>query len=91
MDIVSARNIVTTPGEAIDELFAMRREPWFRKRLAKVRAHLERATFHGRPMLREPMSMSAIDAVLKEAWAVTKVAPDSLTQMMRELHDGRAQ
>jgi len=68
MDIISARNVVTTPADAIDELLSMRREPWFRRRLQLVKAHLASAQFHGRPLLDVPMSMSAIDAVLKEAW-----------------------
>lgn len=65
----------------------MRQEPWYRKRLAKVKRHLERATFHGRPLIHEPMSMAAIDAVLKEAWAAVKHEPDSLETMLRDMHD----
>jgi hypothetical protein len=85
--LLAANTIKTTPAEAIAELFQMRREPWFRKRLAKAKAHLERTTFRGRPLIHEPMSMAAIDAVLKEAWSAVKVEGDPLEQMMREMRD----
>jgi len=63
---------LTTPAQMIDELLEMRREGWYRRRMNAIRAHLEFVQFHGRPILREPMSISAADACIKEAWDVVK-------------------
>lgn len=71
MDLLTRNNIMCTPAMALDELMDMRKaEKWYVKRLKRVRRHLERCRFHGRPLLDEPMSMASIDAVLKEAWFV---------------------
>ena len=69
MDLISRKTLMLTPAMAIDELLEMREgAKWYRKRLRAVRQHLETCRFHERPLLDEPMSLSAIDAVLKEAW-----------------------
>lgn len=62
-----------TPRFVISELLEMRKgDGWYRDRMAKIKAHLEKAHFHGRPLLDEPMTLSAADAVIKEAWATVK-------------------
>lgn len=71
MDLITRNTIFCTPAQAIDELLDMRKaEKWYIKRLRRVRAHLAGCQFKGRPLLDERMSMSSIDAVLKEAWSV---------------------
>lgn len=66
-----------TPREAIEEMVKMRwGEEWFLRRMKNIMLHLEGVQFRGRPILDEPMSVSAIDAVLKEAFAaISKPQP----------------
>lgn len=77
VEVFTANHMQVTPRAAIDEMLTMRKEDWWLKRVRAVKKHLEGATFHGRPLLDEPMSMSAIDAVLKEAWYFAKDKPDA--------------
>lgn len=61
-----------TPRQAILEMVQMRKEEWFLRRMKRVWQHLEKVQFRGRPLIDEPMSVAAIDAVLKEAMAATE-------------------
>ena len=89
MSLIGAHSIHMTPRQWLAEVEEMipHGEQWRRKRYAKIRAFLEKETFHGRPVLDEPMSMSNFDALMKEAWARVKDEPDPLEQMMRDMHD----
>lgn len=77
-----------TPREALAELLDMahkERGGEFKvKRYKQIRRHLETCRFHGRPLMDEPMTMSSIDAVLKEAWFVVKNA-DTTEAFIRSL------
>jgi hypothetical protein len=69
----SAPGGLYTPRFVISELMEMRKgEGWYRDRMAKITKHLERTQFRGQCMLDVPMSLSGVDAVIKEAWAAVK-------------------
>jgi hypothetical protein len=73
MDLLTRETAETTPRQALVEMYQMRggvaRCPkWFEKRLDAIGNYLSRVKFKGRPILDERMSMTSIDAVLKEAW-----------------------
>lgn len=62
-----------TPRFVISELLEMRKgEGWYERRMKQISGHLERTEFRGRPLVDVPMSLSAVDAVIKEAWATVK-------------------
>ena len=71
VELITRETVQCTPAQAIDELMDMRKaERWYVNRLKRIREHLSGCQFKGMPLLDVPMSMSSIDAVLKEAWAI---------------------
>ena len=65
--------MLATPRQAIAELIDMRRRDpsfrgWYPKRMREIRNYLETQTYHGQPVLDVQMSLSNIDALIKEAW-----------------------
>lgn len=87
--------MLATPRQAIEELIEMRRRDpsfraWYPKRMRQIRNYLETVRFKGRPILDEPMSLTAIDAVIKEAWAMVQ-SHDPIRAMIEEMAaQGRA-
>lgn len=71
--IHTAQSGLYTPRYVIAELTEMRKaDGWYVRRMKDVSRHLSRCDFHDRPILDEPMSLPAVDAVIKEAWATVK-------------------
>jgi hypothetical protein len=69
VDLLTRETVMCTPRQALSEMRDMRAaEKWFVARLDRIEKHLAKCQFRGRPLLDEPMSVSGIDAVLKEAW-----------------------
>lgn len=88
------RHGLWTPRQKLKEMKESpkaKAESWFRKRLGEIERHLSVIKFHDRPILDEPMTANAVDAVLEEAWDAVQHAPDAMQAMIREMAaQGRA-